>query len=99
MKLTAQRLLPFLLLALPLGAQRPATKPAPDPEKAAPAKRLLLESLKQLGVEVDMEKQTVSIPAWVNDPPPPDPIEYLLVHRKGKRHEAIFVTDVKAGLL
>ena len=77
-------------------AQTPATQPS---EKAEAARRLLLEGLKQHGVQLDLAKQTVTIPAWINDPPPPDPIEYVLVHARGKRHEAVLVTEVKASML
>ena len=37
------------------------------------------------------------MPCVVNEPQ--DPIEYLLIHRKGKRHEAVFVTKSKPSVL
>lgn len=58
-----------------------------------------MKSLAEQGITIDFENETVAIPVFVNDPPPPDPIEYLLVHRRGKKHEAILVTEVKASLL
>src|SRR5262245_40203768 len=95
MRLPVTRLFAVVLSALPAFAQ---TKPS-DPEKEARARRMLLDSMKREGVEIDLEKQTVTIPCLVNDPPPPDPIEYVLVHRRGKRHEAVLTTEVKASLL
>lgn len=91
----------ILLLATLLGtasAQVPTTRPI-DPQKAEQARRLLLQDLRSRGVELDLERGTVAIPIQINDPPPPDPIEYLLVHHRGKKHEAVFVTEVKASLL
>lgn len=87
------------LLATCLAQEPSATKPTLDPEKLAQARKQLLGSLAEQGITLDFEKETVAIPAWVNDPPPPDPIEYVLVHRRGKKHEAVLVTDVKASLL
>ncbi len=48
-------------------------------------------------IEIDLAAGTVAIPAVVNQPP--DPIEYLLIHRRGKRHEAMFCTDSKPSVL
>ncbi|MCA8964911.1 MAG: hypothetical protein H6838_11275 [Planctomycetes bacterium] len=70
-----------------------------DPEAEA-AKKVLAEVMAQFekeGIKLDGKAQTLTIKAVVNDPP--DPIEYLLVHRRGKRHEAMFWTPSKASVL
>jgi len=87
-------------------------KPAPQEPKAAdPGKQgagkqdakadaVLAEVQKQLqqeGITYDAAAGTIAVKAVVNQPQ--DPIEYLLIHRKGKRHEAIFVTKAKPSVL
>ncbi|MFN7669493.1 MAG: YdjY domain-containing protein [Planctomycetota bacterium] len=84
-----------------------AAQGSPDgkqPPKAAPAaadpQKVLAEMKQQFqkeGIAFDLEKKTVSVPAVVNQPQ--DPIEYLLIHKKGKRHEAMFVTMAKPSVL
>ncbi len=104
------RSLPLSLLLLPcLLAQEPKPQPKPPAEKPAaeqpqqPAKteQQVLDELKQQlqkeGIVFDTKAQTVSVPAIVNHPQ--DPIEYLLIHKKGKRHEAVFVTKCKPSVL
>jgi hypothetical protein len=93
--------LPLLLTAV-LCQQPPPVDPpnaeAPTPEAAA--QKVLDEVLQQFqkeGIEFDAKAQTVTIPAVVNQPQ--DAIEYLLIHRKGKRHEAIFWTRCKPSVL
>lgn len=76
-------------------AQQPKQPAAPpDPQQ-------LVEEVKQQfqkeGIVFDAKAQTVAVPAVVNNPQ--DPIEYLLIHRKGKRHEAVFVTKSKPSVL
>jgi hypothetical protein len=90
-------LLPSLLLAVfAAGASCQDQKPQPavDPKQ-------LLEEVKQQfakeGIVLDAKAQTVTVPAKVNHPQ--DPIEYLLIHKRGKRHEAIFVTQAKPSVL
>ncbi len=61
------------------------------------AKETLLEHLAKEGVKVDLEAKTVSVPAVMNEPQ--DPLEYLLIHRRGKAHEAVFVTEAKPSLI
>lgn len=73
---------------------------APPPPDAAAAQQVLAEVLQQFqkeGVEFDAKAQTVTIPAVVNRSQ--DPIEYLLIHRRGKRHEAMFWTRTKPSVL
>ena len=72
---------------------------APCQEKQDPDQLLkeLLASFKKEQVVVDAKKGTVTIPAVVN--PPQDPVEYLLIHRRGKKHEAVFWTTTKPSVL
>lgn len=77
------------------GTQPPRAAPAaPDPQK------LLAEMKQQFdkeGIVFDLKARWVSVPAVVNQPQ--DPVEYLLIHKKGKRHEAVFVTLAKPSVL
>lgn len=92
------------LLLLPLLAglamcQTPAPKEQ-DPKPATDAQALIDEVKKQFAAEkivVDSKAETVTIPAVVNQTQ--DPYEYLLIHRKGKRHEAMFWTPSKPSVL
>lgn len=84
-----------LCLASFLSAQDPA--PPASPQDRAEAMKALLKSLREEGVDVDLKAETVTIDAVVN--PPTDGLEYLLIHRRGKSHEAMFVTDAKPSLL
>lgn len=96
--------------ALPPGAaqdpkpgQRPGSQePSPKAPTTPPptAEQVLAEMQAQFakeGLELDAKAGTLSIKAIVNEAR--DPIEYLLVHRRGKRHEAVFWTSAKASLL
>lgn len=104
MKLRAS-LVPALVAAFaPLAcSQQPAsgdaTKPA-SPQDPAVGKQVA-DELKALfakeKIDVDLTKGTVTVPAVVNAPP--DPIEYLLIHKKGKKHEAMFFTESKPSVL
>lgn len=63
-------------------------------------KQLLAETMKlfeQEKIRVDLKAGTATIECTVNEPQ--DPIEYLLIHRKGKRHEALFWTMSKPSVL
>lgn len=107
----ARALLSSLLLLVAVPAQqsepKPVVKPAPqEPKPPEPkgqdpkAEAVLAEVLKQLqteGITYDAAAGTIAVKAVVNQPQ--DPIEYLLIHRKGKRHEAIFVTKCKPSVL
>lgn len=87
--------LPLLLSAL--CCQQP---PTADPKPAATAEQVLAEVMQQFrqeGIEFDAKQQTVTIPAVVNQAQ--DPMEYVLIHRKGKRHEAMFWTRSKPSVL
>lgn len=90
MNVTASLAASFLvLLAAVCAAQVPASRPQ-DP---AALREEGLKALVEHGITLDLAKKTVTIDAIVNAPP--DPIEYVLVHRRGKSHEAMFLTEVK----
>ncbi len=107
--------LPLFVLAACGGSQDPARvprapqsppSPAPSPPGAqdpavAPEVQKVLDEVKAQfaaeGITVDAKAQTVGVKAVVNSPR--DPVEYLLIHRRGKRHEAIFVTSAKPSVL
>ncbi|HEX6812756.1 MAG TPA: YdjY domain-containing protein [Planctomycetota bacterium] len=70
------------------------------PQQAADPKQVLDEVLAQFkkeGIELDPKAQTVTVAATANEPQ--NEIEYLLIHRRGKRHEALFVTRSKPSVL
>lgn len=78
----------------------PPSDPKPADAKAGDPQQVLDEMMqlwKKERIEFDGKAQTVTVPVVVNDPQ--DPIEYLLIHRKGKRHEAMFWTQSKPSLL
>ena len=108
--MTHRRVLMFVIaataalaaLCLPVfaGAQDPAGAAGQDPQGAEAGRKLLAELQRQFDAEkiaVDLRAQTVTIPVVMNAPP--DPIEYLLIHRKGKKHEAMFYTHSKPSVL
>jgi hypothetical protein len=77
------------------GKQPPkADVAAPDPQKVLAAMK---QQFDKEGIAFDLERKTVSVKAVVNQPQ--DPVEYLLIHKKGKRHEAVFVTLAKPSVL
>ncbi|MBL8732388.1 MAG: hypothetical protein JNN13_08470 [Planctomycetes bacterium] len=71
--------------------------PAGAAEEARKLIELMQQQFKDEKIVVDAKAQTVSIPAVVNESR--DPVEYLLIHRKGKRHEAVFFTMAKPSVL
>ncbi len=74
---------------------------APKPQDPAPDPQKVLDEVKQQftkeGIVFDAKAQTVAVKATVNHPQ--DPIEYLLIYKKGKRHEAVFITTSKPSVL
>lgn len=93
----ARLLLAFLLPLLACAQEpQPAAPPAPDP-KAQQLVAELLAALKAEGIVYDGKQRTISLPVEMNAPP--DPIEYLLIHRRGKKHEAMFVTKARPSVL
>ena len=107
MPIPKKALLPYALGAMAFltgvtCCQQPAPRPQAPPQQApAPDPQKVLEEVKQQfaaeGVVLDAKQRTVTIPAVVNEPQ--DPIEYLLIHKKGKRHEAVFWTRSKPSVI
>ncbi len=84
-----------------LGQPNPGQQdPKPVETKPADAESVVqqvLQQFKKEGIELDAKAETVTIKAVVNEPQ--DPLEYLLIHRKGKKHEAMFYTKSKPSVL
>lgn len=88
--------LPFLALCLCSGAVRTGP-PTAQEEAAEDGAELLHQVLVGTGIELDLKRGLVSVPAEVlvrNDL-----LEYLLVGERGAAHESLFLTDVKPSLL
>lgn len=81
------------------GSQDGKQPPKPAPAATDPQKVLaeMKEQFAKEGIAFDLTARTVSVPAVVNKPQ--DPVEYLLIQKKGKRHEAVFVTMAKPSVL
>jgi hypothetical protein len=80
--------------------QTPPVAPQQPDADAAAAQQLLAEVMQQFqkeGIQLDSKAQTVTITAVVNQSQ--DPVEYLLIHKRGKRHEAMFWTNSKPSVL
>ena len=75
------------------GAQTPQ-QPQPTGDELVAE---MMKTFQENGIALDAKKGTVTIPAVVNSPR--DPIEYLLIHEKGKKHEAVFVTEAQPSIL
>jgi hypothetical protein len=91
--------LPLLLFAAVASCQSQEPNKT-DRAGASDAQKVLDEVKQQFtkeGIVFDTKAETVTIPATVNEAP--DPIEYLLIHQRGKKHEAIFVTRCKPSVL
>ncbi|MCA8973534.1 MAG: hypothetical protein KDC98_02380 [Planctomycetes bacterium] len=81
-------------------SQNRESQKAPPASQEPDAKALLAEAMATFAehkITVDLEAQTVTIPVVVNEPA--DPIEYLLIHSKGKKHEAMFITESLPSVL
>jgi len=94
--------IPFLLLGLcaSASAQHDGKQEPQKADQNANAEAVLKDVLAQFekeNVRLDAKAGTVTIPAVVNKPR--DAIEYLLIHKKGKRHEAVFYTLSKPSVL
>ena len=91
----------FSLAAFGCAQQQPGESAAQQPgaQQPDPAKVLqeVLQQFEKEGIVFDGKTQTVTIKAKVNQPQ--DPIEYLLIYRRGKRHEAMFITQSKPSVL
>jgi hypothetical protein len=82
----------------PISAVTKAATPPPESTPAEPAKPMVIdlgEGRFAVGaVSFDSKTREITIPAAVNMRE--GAVEYLLVHRRGKVHESVFVTDVDA---
>ena len=88
-------LLSVLILASSVVCQGDKQEPKkPDPQAMLTE---VMASFKNQGIKLDPKAHTVTIPAVVNQPQ--DPIEYLLIHRRGKKHESVFLTETKPSIL
>ena len=80
---------------------RSAKQDPKDDAQAKAAAKKLVEAMKSTfdehGIIVDTDAGTVTIPAVMNSPR--DPIEYLLIHRKGKMHEAMMFTKSQPSVI
>ncbi|MFT4511941.1 MAG: hypothetical protein ACI89X_004674 [Planctomycetota bacterium] len=84
-----------LILATSLSAQGDKQEPKKlDPQAVL---KEVMASFKKQGIKLDPKARTVTIPAVVNRPQ--DPMEYLLIHRRGKKHESVFITESKPSIL
>jgi hypothetical protein len=86
-----------LLFAVAAACAQEPKQQEPKPQDAQQVLQQVLEQFKKEGIELDAKAQTVTIPAVVNEPQ--DPIEYVLIHRRGKKHEAMFWTKAKPSVL
>lgn len=80
-----------------VGLVAQTSKPTTQPEKRPDPPPALVEALTEAGVELDAKLGTVTIECEMGRPV--DALEYVLIHRKGKSHEALVVTDVIPSLL
>lgn len=78
-------------------AQQEVPKQAPANPEAAKVLAEITQKFAAEGIEIDAKAATVTVKAVMNEPP--DPIEYVLIHRRGKRHEAMFWTQCKPSVL
>ena len=74
-----------------LVAQDPPTKPEQD------LKKEFLALLEKESIVLDEENKTVSVPATFNRLG--DPLEYAVIHRRGKTHEALLYIESKPSIL
>ena len=77
--------------------QTPKEAPQAEQKQGQEMAKELLAQFAAEKIDIDLAKGTVTVAAFMNEPP--DPIEYLLIHRHGKRHEAMFVTKSKPSIL
>lgn len=83
-----------------LAAQEPQPKPdpvAPQPQDPAAALQEMQAQFAKEGLVLDVKAGTLTVPAVMNAPQ--DALEYILIHRRGKRHEAMLWTKAKPSVL
>jgi hypothetical protein len=87
----------------PTGSKPPESKASGQepggvaPQDPAAVLKEVMESFKQEHIKIDAKARTVTVPVVVNHLQ--DPIEYLLIHRRGKKHESMFLTESKPSIL
>ena len=97
-----------ILLAVPVAwvfgqevtDSRPATRPqhvAADAEAAGEVVQKMMAALAEGGIRLDLKKKSVSFDAVVHRPD--DLLEYIIITRRGKSHEALLITEVRPSLL
>jgi hypothetical protein len=80
------------------GKQPAQDKPRKSEEAAAQnAVAKFHAALKQEGIKIDLAKRTLTLPVVVNRPT--NDLEFLLIHRQGKTHEALLVTECSPSIL
>jgi hypothetical protein len=77
-----------------------AAQDKPEKSEEAAAQNALAKfhaALKQEGIKIDLAKRTLTLPVVVNRPT--NDLEFLLIHRQGKAHEALLVTECTPSIL
>jgi hypothetical protein len=96
---------PTLICSLLVGcctAQSDENKPATPQDAAkksalAKAKKQMLALFEKFDIQFDAKKKTLTIPVVLNSPT--NDLEFLLIHRIGKTHEALLVTEAKPSVI
>ncbi len=95
------RIAPLLFAAVVAAcvpAQEPKPAPvAPKPQDPAAALAEMMQQFTKEGITLDVKAGTLKLAAVMNAPQ--DALEYLLIHRRGKRHEAMLWTKAKPSVL
>jgi hypothetical protein len=97
MKASLLSVLPLAVLSFVTSLAAQGDKPESKKQDPQAMLKEVMESFKKQGIKLDPKARTVTIPAVVNTPQ--DPIEYLLIHRRGKKHESVFITESKPSIL
>lgn len=97
MKASLLSVLPLAVLSFVTSLAAQGDKPEAKKQDPQAVLKEVLESFKKQGIKLDPKARTVTIPAVVNTPQ--DPVEYLLIHRRGKKHESVFITESKPSIL
>ena len=98
--MTMRTLLSCLSLAALLVAQDPEP-PQPKAEKPEVGEQDPIAQMQEIfaksGIVLDREAKTVSIPCVFGEPT--DPVEFLLIHPRGKAHESVLMSEVQGSVL
>ena len=91
----------WLTACVTAGTQDPTTrrvaKQNASKQNAAKLMKEVLAVLKKHKIQIDFKNKTITVPVVVNAPT--DSIEYVLIHRNGKAHEAVLITHAKPSVL